>query len=143
MQRERGFTYLFVLFFVAITAAALAALGQAWSTAAQREREHELEFRGGEIARAIWSYRSAGGAQQLPASLDDLIEDRRTWPYRYHLRRLYADPFTGKVDWELIAEPAQPGRFRGVRSRSQQVLLRQTTADGQVVGKASDWIFGS
>jgi hypothetical protein len=29
------------------------ALGQAWSTAAQRERERELAFRGGEIAQAL------------------------------------------------------------------------------------------
>ena len=36
----------------ALTAAGLAALGQAWSTAAQREKERELAFRGGEIARA-------------------------------------------------------------------------------------------
>jgi len=143
MRRERGFTYLFVLFFVAITAAAMAALGQAWSTASQRERESELEFRGGEIARAIWSYRNAGLGQQLPASFDDLIEDRRTWPYRHHLRRAYADPFTGKANWVLIAEPTQSGRFRGVRSSSEHALLRQTTHDGQKVIKASDWIFGN
>lgn len=143
MRRQRGFTYLFVLFFVAISAAAMAALGQAWSTAAERERERELEFRGGEIARAIWSYRSAGVGQQLPASFDDLVEDRRALPYRHHLRHAYADPFTGKIDWELIAAPAQPGRFKGVRSRSSQALLRQTTPDGQIVAKASDWQFGN
>jgi hypothetical protein len=49
----------------------------------------------------------------------------------------------GKADWELIAEPAQPGRFKGVRSRSEQPLLRQTTPDGQTVAKASDWKFGN
>jgi len=142
MTRERGFTYLFVLFFVAITAAALAALGQAWNTAAQLERERELEFRGGEIARAIWSYRSAGVGQQLPASLDDLLEDRRTWPYRHHLRRAYVDPFTGTADWDLIAEPTQPGRFKAVRSQSGRELLRRTTPDGQKLSRASDWRFG-
>jgi type II secretory pathway pseudopilin PulG len=143
MRRERGFTYLFVLFFVAITGAAVAALGHAWSNAMQSERERELEFRGGEIARAIWSYKNAGARQQLPASFDDLIEDRRAWPHRYHLRRAYSDPFTGKADWVLISEPAQPGRFKGVHSRSEQALLRQMTPDGQKVVKASDWKFGS
>jgi type II secretory pathway pseudopilin PulG len=142
MRRQRGFTYLFVLFFVAITAAGLAALGQAWSTAMQREKERELEFRGHEIARAIRSYRNSGVGQQSPTSLQDLLEDARTLPARHHLRRLYVDPFSGESDWELIPDPAQPGRFSAVRSKSDQVLLKQTTTDGQTVHAASAWVFG-
>lgn len=147
-QRARGFSYLGLLFFVAITAAALAALGQAWSTAAQRERERELAFRGGEIGRAIASYAAVVGPDpakppQHPTSLDDLLADRRGIKTRHHLRRAYLDPFTGKPDWVLVPEPTHPQRFNAVHSRSDQVLLRETREDGTPVRVASDWVFSA
>jgi type II secretory pathway pseudopilin PulG len=140
---QRGFTYLGLLFFVATSAAALAALGQAWSSAAQRERERELEFRGGEIARAIAAYVKAAPNQQAqyPASLDDLLADRRGVKTRHHLRRAYVDPFTGEADWVLVPEPGNPRRFVAVHSRSEQRLLRTSVDGGTPVSKAQDWIF--
>jgi len=139
----RGFTYLGMLFFVAITAAALAALGQRWSTAAQRERERELEFRGGEIARAIESYLLASPSQPPahPHSLEDLLRDARGIKPRHHLRRLYADPFTGKPDWVLLVAPTDPRGIAGVHSRSEQVLLRQLGDAEGATSRASDWLF--
>ena len=140
----RGFTYLGLLFFVALTAAALAALGQSWSTAGQRERERELEFRGEELARAIQSYAKVSGAgaqPQYPQSLQDLLIDRRGSKTRHHLRRAYTDPFTGQADWVLVPEPGQPQAFSAVHSRSERALLRQSRPDGQPLSKASDWIF--
>ncbi|MEJ6007974.1 type II secretion system protein [Paucibacter sp. AS339] len=144
--RQRGFTYLSLLFFVAMTAAALATLGQSWQTATQREKERELEFRGGEIARAIASYQKASGGQtagqgQNPLSLDDLLADRRGPMTRYHLRRLYPDPFTGHPDWVLVPDPANPRSFNAVHSRSEQALLRQTQTDGTPIQRARDWVF--
>ncbi len=146
--KSSGFGYLGLLFFVAITAAALAALGQAWSTAAQRERERELEFRGGEIARAITSFaRVVGGdpnlPPQYPTSFEDLLNDRRDLKTRHHLRRAYLDPFTGKPDWVLVPEPANPKRFNAVHSRAAQGLLRESTDDGSAIRVASDWIFAA
>lgn len=142
---ERGFSYLAVLFLVALTAAGLAALGQAWSTAAQRERERELLFRGGEIARAMASYAkaTANPPQQYPTGLEELLEDRRGVQVRHHLRRLYPDPFTGEPDWVLEPEPGQPGRFSAVRSRSTQPLLRVSAADGSPVKIARDLLFSA
>ena len=140
-----GFSYLGLLFFVAITAAALAALGQAWSTAAQRERERELDFRGNEIARAIASYAAASADPRVPTayptSLDDLLNDRRGIKTRHHLRRAYTDPFTGQADWVLVPDPANAKRFVGVHSRTERVLLRETKDDGTAVRVASDWLF--
>lgn len=144
---QRGFTYLAVLFLVALTAAALAALGQAWSTAAQREKERELEFRGREIARAIASYVKAGIAGPgspggaYPRSLDELLIDRRGTTPHHHLRRRYADPFTGQPDWVLIEAPGDSQRFHGVRSRSDQQLLRRLGPDGISIERAEDWEF--
>ena len=145
LQRQRGFTYLIMLFFVAITAAALAALGQSWHNAAEREREAELAFRGGEIARAIDSYAKApvNGQTQYPRTLDDLLTDRRGPKERHHLRRAYPDPFTGAADWVLAPLPGDPTRFNAVHSRSDQVLLRSQLHDGTPVHQAKDWVFTS
>ncbi len=141
--RTRGYSYLAVLFLVALTAAALAALGQAWSTAAQRERERELQFRGEAIADAITRYQKAGSTPlpELPRSLDDLLEDRRGVVVRHHLRQRYVDPFTGEADWELVPQDADKSRFGAVRSRSAHALLREQAPDGTVLRKASDWVF--
>jgi len=143
MRLQRGYSYLAVLFLVALTAAGLAALGQAWSTGAQREKERELEFRGNEIARAIAAYVRATPnlSQQFPKSLDDLVVDARGLTPRHHLRRLYADPFTGAADWELVGEPGQPGAFSAVRSRSTHPLLREITVGRAVVRQARDLVF--
>jgi type II secretory pathway pseudopilin PulG len=132
-------------FLVAMTAAGLAALGQAWSTAAERERERELAFRGGEIARALAAYALATPTppQQYPKTLAELLVDLRGVRERHHLRRLYPDPFTGKADWELVPEPTQPGTFSAVRSRSDHALLRQFGPDGAQVKVARDLVFAA
>lgn len=142
---ERGFTYVGVLFAVALTAAGLATLGQAWSTAAQRERERELQFRGEAIATAITSYQQASptGMAELPRSLDELLEDRRGVVVRHHLRQRYADPFTGTPDWELVPMDADRTRFGAVRSRSDRPLLRALAPDGTPLKRASDWLFSA
>lgn len=103
---SRGFTYLWLLFVVALGGVALAALGQRQQTIQQREREAELRFRGEAIAAAIGGYLRASpgaeGANGLPQRLEDLLEDRRSGKVQRHLRRLYTDPFTGRADWLLI-----------------------------------------
>lgn len=122
--RHRGFTYLWLLFALAAGAAGLAALGERASMAVQREREAELMFRGQQIAAAIAAYRAAlpSTTQQLPATLKDLLEDRRSERPIHHLRQLYADPFTGQPDWVLVT--TEEGRIAGVHSRSDALALR-------------------
>lgn len=114
-----GFTYLWLLFLLAVAGLALAASGQRWSGVMQRERERELIFRGQQIAAAIEAYHAVPGVAppQWPHSLGDLVEDRRGPHTLRHLRRVYADPFTGAPDWVPIL--AEDGRWRGVHSRSQ------------------------
>lgn len=115
----RGFTYLWLLFLLALGGVLLAAAGQRWSQVAAREREHELLFRGGEIADAIAAFRAVGAGG--PRSLDELLDDRRGEQPRRHLRRAYTDPFTGQADWEPVL--ADDGTWRGVRSRSPAPAL--------------------
>ena len=123
-RRQHGFTYLWLLFVLAAGATGLAGLGQRASAAAHRDREAELIFRGQAIAHALSTYWSAtpGDAKTLPATLDDLLEDRRGPRLVRHLRQLYADPFTGQTDWVLIRNAT--GRIAGVRSRAEVAAMR-------------------
>ena len=121
-MQVRGFTYLWLLFIVAIGAALLAAIGQRWSSVMQREREHELLFRGGQIAAAISAYRAASGVPtESPRQFDDLLRDRRGPVLRRHLRRAWADPFTDEADWVPLVDDA--GHWVGVRSRATRPAM--------------------
>lgn len=143
-RSERGFTFLWLIFVLAVVAAGLAAIAQPIHLAVQREREAELLFRGGEISRALASYRAASpaSAAPAPATLEELLGDRRGPRPLRHLRRLYADPFTGKPDWVLVT--TEDGRISGVRSRSDVVALRSVDlpapAEGTVT-RESDRLF--
>lgn len=123
---QRGFTYLGLLFAVALSGAGLAVVGQSAATAMQRERERELLFRGDEIRRAIEAYVRATppGQPRFPRRLQDLLVDTRGATPRHHLRRLYADPFTGSADWVLLPAPGDAQGIAGVRSRSTQSSLQ-------------------
>lgn len=135
-------TYLGLLFALAIGGALLASAAMRWQVAAQREREAELLARGNEIRRAIADYAAVDGT--LPPSLDDLLTDRRGTEPRHHLRRLYADPFTGRPDWRLLRDAG--GRIRGVASRDMRVAWKRsavaaTVAAGHSPPRVGDWEF--
>lgn len=122
----RGFSYLLLLFSLAMSGAALAALGSRWQQAAQRSREAELIFRGEQIQDALQRYHDASppGQPSLPETLEALLADARSGPPRHHLRRLWTDPFTGRPDWLLLREASGRG-IVGVRSRAQHPALRR------------------
>lgn len=103
-MRQRGFTYLGLLFAIAFIGLLLATVGESWRTSLQREREAELLFAGRQIANAIAAYHAAtpGDQKQWPKRLADLLEDRRGPILHRHLRRVYPDPFTGTSEWGLI-----------------------------------------
>lgn len=102
-QAQAGFTYLLVLFVVALLGATLALTGTVWHTEVRREKEAELLFVGGEYRRAIRQYSQAGG--QYPARLEDMVKDPRQPTTVRYLRKLYPDPITGKQDWGLVRGP--------------------------------------
>jgi len=103
-MRQRGFSYLGLLFAIAFIGLLLAGTGAVWHATLKREREAELLFVGRQFARAIASYHAAtpGETKQWPKRLEDLVEDRRQFRTQRHLRRLYPDPFSGKPEWGLI-----------------------------------------
>ena len=124
LRPARGFTYLGLLFALALIGLALGAAGTVWSAAARRDKEQELLWRGGEIRRAIARYYQAGnGLHMFPKTLEDLLEDRRGPVMLRHLRRVYADPMTGAADWELLRNVN--GELIGVASSSSAEPVKQ------------------
>src|SRR5690606_33668362 len=78
-RRERGFGYIGLLVLVALMGVALAAAGQVWHTAQQREKERELLFAGGQFRRAIAQFyaNTPGKARRYPLHLEELLQDPR------------------------------------------------------------------
>lgn len=141
-----GFTYVALLLGVAVLGVGLAATGEVWSLAQQREQEAELLFVGNQYRRAIGQYfrNTPGGGQRYPERLEDLLEDNRyPMPKRY-LRRLYADPLTGRAEWGFIEAPG--GGIMGIYSLSKKkpVKRAQFAARDRIFNEASgydEWRF--
>lgn len=105
--RTGGFTYLMLLWWVALSGLMLAALAQSWMLDARRAREAELVWRGEQFRLAIEAYASVPvgeGQSQLPRRLEDLLEDRRSGELQRHLKRIWPDPITGNTEWGLVRE---------------------------------------
>lgn len=107
MDAERGFTYIWMLFAVALSGIVLAGAGQVWQTETRREKEVELMFVGEQFRQAIGSYyeNSPGMPKRYPDSLERLLSDNRFPIVKRHLRKVFFDPMTGKAEWGLIRKP--------------------------------------
>lgn len=143
---QGGFTYLGVLFLVALIGLALASLGSMTSFERRREKEAELLFVGHQFRQAIGRYFEAAppGMKRYPPNLDVLLQDPRQPGVRRHLRRIYRDPLTGKAEWGIVEAPG--GGVMGVYSLSQQAPLKTANfdeADAGFEGKRaySEWTF--
>lgn len=143
---QRGFTYLAMLFAVAMVGVALSAAGVMWSTERQREREKELLFIGNQFRHAIADYyeHSPGTVKRYPRSLVDLLRDNRFLGIQRHLRQIYVDPMTGSDNWGLITAPE--GGIMGVHSLSNARPVKQAgfsdrDADFERKETYSDWRF--
>jgi type II secretory pathway pseudopilin PulG len=142
-RRQRGFTYLTVLFIVAILMGGLALVGEVWETWAKREKEADLLFVGNQYRKAIQRYVLAGKAQ-YPRALEDLLKDPRQPSTQRYLRKLYPDPMTGKNEWGFVKGP--DGGIGGVYSLSEDKPLKVAgfkLRDASLEGaqKYSDWKF--
>lgn len=119
-----GFTFLGLLFALAVASLALAGTGVLWHFESRREKEKELLFVGEAYRRAIADYynMTPGGAKQYPQKLEDLLLDKRfPMPVR-HLRQLYRDPMSIDGNWQLLIVQE---RINGVASRSGEVPIKR------------------
>ena len=142
--RQSGYTYLGLLFVLAVSGVLMAGYGEVHVTASQREKERELIFRGVEIQRAIESYARTTPAlsEKWPLSLQDLLADKRHPPTKHHLRRLYLDPFTGQANWVLLPTPDGAPGFAGVRSQAVVKALRGFPgANDSATNCVCTWLF--
>ncbi len=119
-RAQVGFTYFLLLWWVALSGVALAALSHNWTFERRREKEIEMVARAEEIRAAIASYRlnvPGGQVGAWPPSLQDLVEDKRGPRTVRHLRRLWTDPLTGRADWGLVKD--LPNAASGARSAAE------------------------
>jgi type II secretory pathway pseudopilin PulG len=119
---QRGFTYIGLLVVVMLMGLMLTVVSRVWTTTERRERETELLFVGHAYRMAIASYFASG--HHFPAALQDLLQDERSPIPKHHLRRLYPDPMTGRVDWSLVLTPNGDG-IMGVVSSSNLVPIKR------------------
>jgi type II secretory pathway pseudopilin PulG len=143
MRRHSGFTYLTVLFIVAMMGIGLALAGHVWQTMTLREREADLLHVGNEYRKAIERY-YLSGPRQYPRNLTDLLKDPRQPGTVRYLRKLYPDPVTGKDEWGTVKAP--DGGIAGVFSTSEDKPLKSggfVVRDKEFEGKEkySDWKF--
>lgn len=143
---SQGFTYAGLLFAIVILGMALATAGTLWSMTSRRAREAQLLWTGEQYVRAIESYYLSGpaGIRQYPRSLEELVEDERGRVLQRHLRKIYPDPITGRVDWQL--ERLADGAIVGLRSASMEQPLKQVgfgphQADFEDADCYCDWVF--
>lgn len=152
----RGFSYLWLLIVVAVMGAGLASVVEVHQTTMRREQEAELLWVGRQFVAALQSYRAAtpsapGGApsgmqfdpQQYPASFDDLLKDPRYPGIRRHLRRLYADPVSGRVEWGVVR---RGGRIVAIHSLSAKAPIKRAAFEPGEEGfgsaeQYSGWVF--
>ena len=145
---QAGFTFVGILIAVAVFGVGLAGLAQLWSLNAQREREQELLFVGEQYRVAILSFAAATppGKPRYPRELRELLDDRRHVVARRHLRQLYPDPLTGRVDWEAVLAP--DGGIVAVHSRHAGTPIKVGNFPAQYASferatSYRDWVFGA
>ena len=123
--RARGYTYLGLMFIVAVLAATAAMASVVWSTAQRRENERQLLFAGDQFVAALERRRLRPGSDgSFPRKLEDLLGDT----LRRDLRQIYVDPMTGSREWGLVKRAS--GDIVGVYSLSNAVPVGQQRFPG-------------
>jgi type II secretory pathway pseudopilin PulG len=119
----RGFSYIGVLVTLVIAAIGMQGAAVMWQQQSQRANEALLLEVGEAYRLAIGRYYEATPqpVKQYPATLLELVEDKRLPVLKRHIRKLYNDPFYSKQDMALIVKN---GRIVGVHSLSLQVPIR-------------------
>lgn len=143
---QAGFTYLWLLFVVAVLGLGMGLAAEVASTVAQREKEQQLISIGRQFRAALGRYYEAqltGGRHTYPSTLEELLQDPRVPGVRRHLRKVFVDPMTGQATWGLLRVD---GRIVGVYSLSTRKAVKQEgfeADESSFAGKATldDWVF--
>lgn len=144
--RQRGFSYLWVLFLVAFLGVGLTVAVEIEATATQRDKEKELIAIGRQFRTAIgryWEIQLPDNRHEYPATLGDLLEDKRLPGVKRHLRKLFVDPMTGQAEWGIVRVG---GRIVAVHSLSEKAPIKQDGFEAEDMDlrgkqKYSEWVF--
>lgn len=145
MKRQRGITYLWMLFLVFLLSLGLGKTLDVYSTMLKREKENQLLYVGDQYRQAIRLYylSSPGYLKKYPEKLSDLLKDPRHLTVRRYIRQLYNDPVSGQP-FTLINAPE--GGIMGVASPSSALPVKQRGFPPQDdgfngSGRYADWQF--
>jgi type II secretory pathway pseudopilin PulG len=121
----RGFTYIGLMLMIVFIGIALAGTGVIWSAQRTREKEAELLFIGDQFRKAIAAYhaRNLNVGDGFPKSCNELLQDPHQATVQRYLRKVYADPFTGKPEWGLVK--GRSGGIIGVYSLAPGIPRKQ------------------
>lgn len=144
----RGFAYLALMIFITMLGL-VAAAGVKMGAVMQRAAiEQALLDIGGQFSDALKSYAEAtpAGAREQPASLQDLLLDRRSPVATRHLRKIFIDPITGGKEWGLLLLPDTKGII-GVYSLAREKPFKEANfppryEDFSAKKSYRDWVFG-
>ncbi|MYM90390.1 type II secretion system protein [Rugamonas sp. FT82W] len=146
LRHSGGFTYLALLFFVAIAGAISAAVGVVWSTESERNKEQQLLYVGKQYRLAIQSYyeQTPGTVKRYPPNFNELLTDSRQAGTVHHLRRLLRDPMSNTLDWGMLRAP--DGGIRGVCSLSTKTAIKNAKSLSRLAENFqgptyADWCF--
>lgn len=116
-----GFTYLALLAVLGLMMLTSTMTVQLGARLARAQAHDEFIETGMAYRAALISYARAtpAGMQGRPARLEDLLKDPRYSATRRHLRKLYADPITGKSSWGIVYA-RDGGGIMGVHSLSDE-----------------------
>lgn len=145
---QRGFSYLFLLIIVAVLGIAAANTVSLGANASRRDAEFELLAIGAEFENALRSYRAAdvAGTRVGPRDLEDLLLDKRTSGTRRHLRKIYADPLTGRQEWGVVRQP--DGLIVGIYSMAPGIPIKRAAFDAHRASfenaeRYAQWVFSA
>lgn len=145
-MRQGGFSYVVMMFLVAVLSIVSLRALESTSFADQREKEMELLWRGMAYRDAIRDYymNGPGVAKVYPKQLKDMLYDTRLIHPRRPLRKLYRDPMSSDGEWGLVRNT--DGGLIGVYSKSARKPLKQGGFPRELASFAnaqhySDWQF--
>lgn len=144
---EEGFTYLGLMIALAVIGVAAAGTLQMGAVMRRHDSEEELLVIGLDFRAALKSYAhdTPGGAPAAPLSLQDLVRDPRYPNPHRHIRRIPADPLTGKTTWGLVLGPDGQS-ILGIHSLSKDKPIKiahfpQVFQGFEAKASYADWIF--
>lgn len=124
MRRQAGFSYVIVMFLVAVLSIVAVRALENTLTMERRDKEAELLWRGMAYREAIRIYyeTSPGTSKSYPKELADLLQDKRLVRPTRPLRRLYPDPLSGG-GWGVLRN--EDGHVVGVYPKSDERPLKR------------------